>query len=529
MRKRIQNKAYFYYKILSLIVFIVVAVVLTSCNRIYMENSIETSGKYTAGDNPETDNSTADYEIESEPVSKDERASQYENALCLFNNEKYNEAKEIFEIISDYKDCADYLKQCNINIRYEEAFDLFIEGDYEAAKTIFLELGDFEYSADFLEECNTEIKYKEAIELLNNGDYEAAETLFLELDDFKDSISYLHQCYKMRIEDDYKKAVVLYNEGKYGEAEELFYNLIYDAEDEQYAESFLDDCNNYRKRCLQHIDHVHNYSDGLQCIYCGKFDTTWAQFTMDADYDRHFYIGNDFCYLHKNGFQINEYGQCTVTYDVYGGVYCVDLIGTKTITFNLKNPRISISSYTSGWSDIAEYQHESVRYECYDENDNRMKGLSLNFMHRVRKYDIRKYLYHHDLDEYFKDYYYELYAFRIEIKETYKGVVCDSDIVILYGGVDTPIIMTNEKGTVIWKGSDFSEAVMSSEDNYRICVIDEIRLVNDVNVYYDIYLDGIKKIDFSVYKIIQKNENAHIRCSDKEEYNILKNHIILLN
>lgn len=95
-------------------------------------------------------------------------SSEYNKALKLMEQDKYEEAESIFIEISDYKDSAEMIDECKKCI----ANDYIERGYYVAARSIFEELGDYEYARECFwgivtDHCSeSEIKYKDT---LNDG------------------------------------------------------------------------------------------------------------------------------------------------------------------------------------------------------------------------------------------------------------------------------------------------------------------------------------------------------------------------
>lgn len=84
---------------------------------------------------------------------------------------------------------ATLLTGCGKGSDYKEAVSLFENGQYEDAKTKFSELGDYEDSASYVIECN----YYIASDMLDAGNYENAVEIFESISDFKDSASKIEE------------------------------------------------------------------------------------------------------------------------------------------------------------------------------------------------------------------------------------------------------------------------------------------------------------------------------------------------
>lgn len=90
----------------------------------------------------------------------------YYEADAMFNDKKYDEAKEVFGSIS-YEDSADRVKECD----YCMASDLFDEKKFDEAKKIFMNLDDYSDSKNKVNDCDYSVatglfddkKYKDAL------------------------------------------------------------------------------------------------------------------------------------------------------------------------------------------------------------------------------------------------------------------------------------------------------------------------------------------------------------------------------
>lgn len=76
------------------------------------------------------------------------KSSDYKVAMQLYANKEYSEAASSFEVLGDYKDSAEMVK----NSKYAEAVLLKESGDYDGAINLFSELGDYNDSVEMLAE-----------------------------------------------------------------------------------------------------------------------------------------------------------------------------------------------------------------------------------------------------------------------------------------------------------------------------------------------------------------------------------------
>jgi tetratricopeptide (TPR) repeat protein len=83
---------------------------------------------------------------------------------------------------------------------YNSAVALMNEGKYEEAITAFGKLGDYKDSQALLSEAKQEQSYQDALALLNGGEYEEAISAFEELKEYKDSAAKISEIESMMAE-----------------------------------------------------------------------------------------------------------------------------------------------------------------------------------------------------------------------------------------------------------------------------------------------------------------------------------------
>ena len=66
---------------------------------------------------------------------------------------------------------------------YKEALELYEDERYEQARGIFVELGDYKNSGEMVNQCD----YQLALVHMEDGEYEEAKAIFVKLDGFEDS------------------------------------------------------------------------------------------------------------------------------------------------------------------------------------------------------------------------------------------------------------------------------------------------------------------------------------------------------
>ncbi len=132
-----------------------------------------------------------DYEDSKGKIEYCNNAITYQEAMKLFENEKYGEAKKLFEEIPDFKDSNDKTKFCDDTITYNKAIDYYNRQEYGVANQLFEKLGNYKDSKAYLPKCKKGIAYNNAIQLFESGDFDKAKTEFENVKDFQNSDKYL--------------------------------------------------------------------------------------------------------------------------------------------------------------------------------------------------------------------------------------------------------------------------------------------------------------------------------------------------
>ena len=130
---------------------------------------------------------------------------KYEKATELKIQEQYDQAKELFLSLGEYKDCQKQILDCI----YLEATDLLDDKRYDDADALFSEL-DYKDSSAMALEC----RYRKAIELADIKQYREAEQIFETLIYYKDSKDQIERIKADELFDsgDLADAWLIYNE-----------------------------------------------------------------------------------------------------------------------------------------------------------------------------------------------------------------------------------------------------------------------------------------------------------------------------
>lgn len=119
---------------------------------------------------------------------------RYDQALRCFNENNYEQAKEIFTDLGAFKDSNQFSAECQKFITYNNAKNLFDKENYSEARDIFISLDNFENSEQMVDECEKGLEYLHAKELYDSKNYEEAVEEFKKLDTFNNSDEMVNQC-----------------------------------------------------------------------------------------------------------------------------------------------------------------------------------------------------------------------------------------------------------------------------------------------------------------------------------------------
>ena len=134
----------------------------------------------------------------------------YQKALQLLKEKKYGEAKELFEQLGDYSDSKSQITSCE----YGRAENYLSEKDYESAQTIYEKLGKYKDCKDKIKAC----QYGTAGEQLSAKNFDKARKIYKDLGEYEDSKKQLKEC-------DYQEALQLVEDENYSDAISLLKGL----------------------------------------------------------------------------------------------------------------------------------------------------------------------------------------------------------------------------------------------------------------------------------------------------------------
>lgn len=139
-----------------------------------------------------------------------QKLTKYEEALSLYESGNFDEAEQIFIMLSDYSDSPEKLNM----VRYSRAGSIYKNGNYDEAADAFEALGEYKDSKEY----TLRAKYNAAVQAEDNQDYLSAAQKYASMGDFFDCPERSRECF-------YKQACRLIDNGDYTAAEELFTGL----------------------------------------------------------------------------------------------------------------------------------------------------------------------------------------------------------------------------------------------------------------------------------------------------------------
>lgn len=240
----------------------------------------------------------------------------YEKAAELKAQKQYDEARELFLSLGEYKDCPKQILDCI----YLEATDLLDDKRYDDADALFSEL-DYKDSSAMALEC----RYRKAIELADKKQYQEATKIFETLIYYKDSKDQIERIkadelfdsgdlagawliyseldescrtYQKEYEEYFETAEKQRKEGSYDSARKIYSILgTYRGADELAIQCFLDKAEQYEKEnhytealavyeSIQDQDRIDacHYQYGLYLQKNSRYKAAALQFTKCPDY-----------------------------------------------------------------------------------------------------------------------------------------------------------------------------------------------------------------------------------------------------
>ena len=178
----------------------------------------------------------------------------YDDAIALMEDKKYDEASIVFEQLNGYKDS--YVKR--LECLYYEAVNLMDVEKYKEAIDIFESILEYQDSSDRLYMCK-EVLYNEAVNLMKEGEYDEAVSVLEFLNGHNDSEKKIYDCL-------YNKAVSLIVVGEYAEADALFKKLGVDKTEAEYIKATTLQKSKKYDEAIAIFETLGNYKDSAMRI-----------------------------------------------------------------------------------------------------------------------------------------------------------------------------------------------------------------------------------------------------------------------
>lgn len=201
----------------------------------------------------------------------------YKNAMELYNNEKYAEAKIIFMSLDDFSDSKQMALACDEAANeklYLKAGTLFESKEYEEAIAIYETLGSYKDSEEMIKAS----RYAMAGILFEDKKYDEAIAIYEELDTYKDSKEMINSAKDM------------INADKYAAAEKAF-----DNQDYVNAIKLYKALGDY-KDSVQKLETINNRLAEDDVLYFGTYKNepiAWRVIESETDNDEMLLIAKD--------------------------------------------------------------------------------------------------------------------------------------------------------------------------------------------------------------------------------------------
>ena len=146
----------------------------------------------------------------------------YNKAVDLLEQNKYEEAGEIFEELDDFKDSNEQVVIIDNELKYRNAVNLLNNNQLTEAKQIFVELNGYRDSNEKINAIDLELDYLQALDYYNNKNFSSAKLYFEKTPGYKQTAEYYSSVLN---ELEYIEATSLFEKRKYSEAQQKFETL----------------------------------------------------------------------------------------------------------------------------------------------------------------------------------------------------------------------------------------------------------------------------------------------------------------
>lgn len=278
-------------------------------------------------------------------------ANEYNEAMELLSSGRYDEARQAFLSLGNYKDAP----EMELEAKYQQADALLSDGDYEEAIRYFKAVGDYKDAADCLEDAQNrmlEEKYETAMRYINEAKYDQAHALFEELGNYKDSKQQLSNAA-------YLKAEMLYTSGDI-RAAAVAYSQV--DQSEKMKQRSLDVWDEYHGNTTVALGYTHLVCvlDDRTVAACGNNDdgkcnvdswqdvvsvsTGWSDHTLGLRYDGTVLACG-----------ANEVGQCNVSN--WDQIISISSGAAHSVGLKMDGTAVAVGNNTYGQCDVNDWNN----------------------------------------------------------------------------------------------------------------------------------------------------------------------------
>ncbi len=147
------------------------------------------------------------------------RLERYDHGTELLTQKNYEQARETFLALGDYKDAPDRAAYAEKGIAYTAAKEAMDKGEYETAAAGFEKLTGFEDAGALAEECRNAAAYTEGKALFEVGSYTEASEAFTRANGYKDAEALAEESLNAAA---YTEGKALFESGSFADALEAF-------------------------------------------------------------------------------------------------------------------------------------------------------------------------------------------------------------------------------------------------------------------------------------------------------------------
>lgn len=201
---------------------------------------------------------------------------QYNDAVALMNDGKYEEAIATFEAMDNYKDSSEQIAKCRNAItekKYQTAVSLIDTESYEESLKILSDIGNYKDAPLLTQKC----KYNLAMKKIQDGNYESGYSLLNEIPDYEDATEQINKS-------KYARALTHIDKKEYHQAYELLKDLSY-LDADKYAQYCYAQTTEDLYVKIQTLTSIQGFLDADTLLKntrqkCAPFNGTWFGYSQ---------------------------------------------------------------------------------------------------------------------------------------------------------------------------------------------------------------------------------------------------------